>query len=82
MPDAVNHPAHYTSGTIECIDATDVAIEDLDGYEAHYIATIMTYLWRWKKKNGLDDLRKAQRYLGRLIHMLNGGKGWGDEFDQ
>jgi hypothetical protein len=72
MSETVNSPAHYTSGSIECIDAIDDAVADLTGQEGYYIGNI-----RWKKKNGVEDLRKAQRYLTRLINLLEGGKGWG-----
>ena len=78
MSETVNSPAHYTSGSIECIDAIDVMVEGLTGLEGYYIGNIMKYIWRWKQKNGVEDLRKAQRYLTRLINLLEGGTGWGE----
>ena len=30
------------------------------------------YLWRWKQKNGVEDLRKAKWYISRLIENLGG----------
>ncbi len=66
--DAVNSPKHYVSGkNIECIDAIAAAVENLNGTEAHLTACCMKYLWRWKGKNGSEDLKKCQRYLGWLI---------------
>lgn len=65
--DIVNHPAHYTAGKVECIDALEAATEGLDGIEAVCTANAIKYLWRWKKKNGVEDLRKAQWYISRLI---------------
>ena len=65
--DAVNHPAHYTQGSIECIDAIRVATTGLNGFEGYYTGNIMKYLWRWKLKNGVEDLEKAKWYLDRLI---------------
>ena len=50
MSDAVERPAHYVKGAAECIDAVDAAISDLDGPEAHYTASAIQYLWRWKQK--------------------------------
>ena len=67
--DAVNHPAHYTNGSIECIDAIQAAVTDLVGPEAWLTGTILKYIWRWKWKNGLEDLRKAQFYLDRLVKV-------------
>jgi hypothetical protein len=67
MTDNVNHPAHYTAGNIECIDAIQEAIKGLDGDEGYLTGNIIKYMWRWKRKNGLEDLKKAKWYLERLI---------------
>lgn len=69
MNDNVNHPAHYT-GKIECIDAIEEATKDLSGIHAVCTANAIKYLWRWKKKNGIEDLRKGQWYLNKLIKTL------------
>ena len=72
---AVEHPSHYTSGGIECIDAMKAM---LAGYEQAKIATnfywhflsgqVIKYLWRWPlKERPLQDLKKARWYLDRLI---------------
>ena len=72
---AVEHPSHYTSGGIECIDAMKAM---LAGYEQAKIATkfywhflsgqVLKYLWRWPLKEcPLQDLKKARWYLDRLI---------------
>jgi hypothetical protein len=65
--DNVTHPAHYTQGKVECIDAIEAAVTGLTGMEAVCTAQCIKYLWRWKRKNGLEDLRKARWYLDRLI---------------
>lgn len=72
--DMVNHPAHYASGAIECIDAIAEATKDLQGIEAVCTANALKYLWRWKKKNGKQDIEKAQWYLQRLMDELNKAK--------
>lgn len=59
--DAVNHPAHYTQGAMEVIDA----IEGM-GLSYHE-GNIVKYVARWRHKNGVEDLRKAAWYLQRLI---------------
>jgi hypothetical protein len=65
--DAVNHPSHYTSGKVECIDALEAAIGGLTGIEAVCTANAIKYLWRWKQKNGTEDLRKARWYINRML---------------
>jgi len=67
IKDNVNHPSHYTQGAIECIDAIKEATKGLFGIEAVCTANIIKYVWRWKFKNGVEDLRKAEWYLQRLI---------------
>ena len=65
--DNVNHPSHYTQGGIECIDALKAAVVGLKGIEAVDTANAIKYLWRWSKKNGVEDLKKAQFYINHLI---------------
>jgi len=65
--DIIEHPTHYTFGTIEVIDV----IEDWNlGFHA---GNVIKYVARAGKKDGADplvDLRKAQWYLKRLIERL------------
>lgn len=68
--DPVNHPAHYTAGKVECIDAIEAATIGLSGGVAYCTGAAIKYLWRWSRKNGLEDLKKARWYLDRLIGML------------
>ena len=65
--DNVNHPSHYTAGKVECIDAIESATSDLKGIEAVCTGNVIKYIWRWKLKNGLEDLKKARWYLDKLI---------------
>lgn len=65
--DMVNSPSHYTQGAIECIDAIEQVVKDLDGMEAMCTGNAIKYLWRWKHKNGVEDLKKAVWYLQRMI---------------
>ena len=67
--DAVNHPDHYTQGGVECIDAIRAALGP-DGFQASCAANVIKYVWRYRNKNGLEDLRKAQVYLGWLIESI------------
>ena len=65
--ETVSHPAHYCQGGVECIDALEAATTGLQGIEAVCTANAIKYLWRWKHKNGVTDLHKAQWYIDRLI---------------
>ncbi|NDB83255.1 MAG: DUF3310 domain-containing protein [Alphaproteobacteria bacterium] len=67
--DNVNSPSHYTQGNIEAIDAIESAISELKGMEAFCTGNAIKYLWRWrwKQKNGVEDLHKAEWYLQKLI---------------
>lgn len=67
MSDNVNHPNHYTQGGIECIEAIKAATVNLTGIEAVCTANAIKYLWRWKEKNGTEDLDKAIWYIKKLI---------------
>jgi hypothetical protein len=67
MADNVNHPIHYNQGKIECIDAIESATVNKTGLTAVCTANIIKYVWRCEDKNGIEDLKKAQWYLNRLI---------------
>lgn len=66
MSDKIN-PEHYKQGKVECIDALEAATINLTGIEAVCTANAIKYLWRWKEKNGVEDLRKAQWYINRML---------------
>jgi len=66
--DNINHPQHYTQGKVECLDAIESAVTGLTGMEAVYTGHIIRYVWRWKRKNGTEDLKKALFYIKRLIN--------------
>lgn len=69
-PDMVCHPAHYNQGNVECIDAMAAATVNKRGIEAICVSNIIKYLWRYEAKNGLEDVKKAQFYLNRLVDEL------------
>lgn len=70
--DAVQHPSHYTQGKVECIEALESATAGLSGIEAVCTANAIKYLWRWRRKNGVEDVKKAQWYINHLIKHLEG----------
>lgn len=67
-PDLVNHPSHYETGKFECIEVMEEALGS-DVVKGFCIGNAFKYLYRAKRKNGLEDLKKAQWYLNRVISM-------------
>lgn len=63
--DNVNHPVHYNSGGIECIEAIKAALGDK--YIGFLVGNVIKYCWRYEHKNGAEDLKKAAFYLDRAI---------------
>ena len=61
------NPSHYRNGKVECIDALESATINKTGLEAVCTANVIKYLWRYEDKNGLEDIKKAQWYLNKLI---------------
>jgi|TARA_B100001939_G_scaffold120216_1_gene104271 hypothetical protein len=74
MADKVNHPEHYNQGTIECIDAIEAMLshEEFVGYLR---GNSLKYRWRFRYKNGIEDLRKAEWYERRLLKVLEDKDG-------
>jgi hypothetical protein len=63
--DMVNSPPHYNQAGVECIDAIRAATDE--GYQYYLQGNIIKYLWRYRYKNGVQDLEKAKWYLDKLI---------------
>ncbi|MFT3866830.1 MAG: DUF3310 domain-containing protein [Solirubrobacterales bacterium] len=66
--DPVNKPAHY-QGKVETIDAIESSMS-AEAFKGYLQGNAMKYLSRWSRKNGLEDLKKCQWYLERLIDVL------------
>jgi hypothetical protein len=64
------NPQHYRNGEIECIDALAAATVNKPGIQAICVANVIKYLWRYESKNRLEDVRKAQWYLNKLIEEM------------
>lgn len=68
MGDNVNHPDHYQNiAGVEAIDILNDVVKDLPGKQAAMLWNSMKYLFRFQKKNGVEDLKKARTYLDYLI---------------
>lgn len=64
--DAVNHPNHYCQGGIECIEAIQASMTP-EGFQDYCKGNVMKYIWRWRDKAGVEDLKKARVYLNWAI---------------
>jgi len=64
--DDVNHPAHYTAGGIECIDAMEAALSPAE-FRGFCKGNALKYVWREAHKGGDESLRKAIWYLERAV---------------
>ena len=69
MSDTVNHPSHYTAGGIECYDAMRAMLtdEEMIGYLR---GNSFKYRWRFRHKNGAEDLKKAEWYEQKLLALI------------
>jgi len=65
--DMVNSPIHYNKAGIETIDALEAML--VDGFDYYLQGNIVKYIWRYRYKNGIEDLKKAQWYLNKLIEV-------------
>jgi hypothetical protein len=66
VDDQVNRPTHYTSGSIECIDAIESSMTG-EAFAGFLKGNVQKYMWRYENKGGVESLQKAQWYLNRLI---------------
>lgn len=67
-PDPIHEPDHYQSrdgSDIECIDAMR-AMSTPEEFRGYLRCSALKYQWRYREKNGAEDLAKATRYLEML----------------
>lgn len=64
------NPMHYKCGNIEVIDIMkdQLSKEEFKGFCK---GLIIKYLCRADHKNGLEDYKKAKRYLDKLVEELS-----------
>jgi hypothetical protein len=66
--DIINHPSHYTTGSIEVIDYLQDKLSP-EKFEGFCIGNALKYLSRYEYKGGLQDLKKGAWYLDRIIKV-------------
>jgi len=68
--DVVNKPSHYNSGGVECIEAIEASMEP-EAFQGYLKGNTLKYIWRMSYKGkALEDCKKAQWYLNKLISTL------------
>lgn len=67
--DPVKHPNHYCYGKFECVEVIQELTAGASGPEGFLLGNVIKYLWRYRRKNGAEDLRKARRYIDMLLQM-------------
>ena len=70
--DVVNKPPHY-QGEVEAIDSIKAAMS-YEAFKGYCQGNALKYIIRYDRKNGVEDLRKAEWYINRLIKHLENGK--------
>lgn len=65
----VHSPLHYNKGHVECIDAIESMLSN-EEYIGYLRGNSMKYRWRFRYKNGFEDLSKAQWYEKRLVKFM------------
>lgn len=63
--------SHYNTENYECWDVAKELCKDKKPWEAVLFFNVFKYIWRYPKKNGVEDLVKATNYLEKLINELS-----------
>lgn len=69
VKDNIN-PDHYKSQTsLECIEAMQIALGESAVID-FCVGNAWKYIWRWKNKNGVEDLHKAEWYIKKGQELI------------
>ena len=68
VTDNVNHPSHYETGKFECIDVM-VETQGEESVKEYCLCAAFKYLYRHKRKNGVEDIKKAIWYLNKYVEL-------------
>lgn len=71
MTDNIN-PSHYKSSPAKCECGRQIECIDVTRHMDFNLGNVMKYIWRYKHKDGLEGLLKAQWYLNDAIKSLQG----------
>ncbi|WP_394139588.1 DUF3310 domain-containing protein [Cytobacillus oceanisediminis] len=68
--DVINHPSHYHSNGIDVIGFSELQF-DKEQLKGFYRINVLKYVTRYDRKNGVQDLEKAEFYLNKLKELEN-----------
>lgn len=67
----INNPKHYILNVkgveLEVIDIINEIVKNYSPVEAFKVANIIKYILRADKKNGIEDFKKAKKYIEILL---------------
>lgn len=66
--DIINHPCHYQTGKYDCIEVMEEALGK-EAVKDFCLCNAFKYIYRHKRKNGLEDIKKAQYYINKYVEM-------------
>lgn len=73
--DMIKHPDHYTFRGVEAIEVVKIMTATATGVEAYLLGCAVKYLYRYPRKNGKQDLEKAEQCIRMLREYLYGQSG-------
>lgn len=65
------NPDHYTIGGIETIDYLQAKLSK-EQFRGYLLGNIIKYMSRYQYKNGVEDVKKSQWYMNKLLESLEG----------
>lgn len=71
VADNVNHPSHYETGKFECFDVMLEALGE-EVVKGFCIGNAFKYIYRHRRKNGVEDIKKAIWYLNKVVGLEEG----------
>ena len=66
--DDINHPAHYETKGVECIQAMEIT-QGTEAVKNFCLCNSFKYLWRHDRKGGTEDIKKAIWYLNKYVEL-------------
>ena len=70
MRETINSPNHYKGKKYECIDIM-LETQGTDATMEFCILNAFKYIYRFRSKNGLEDIKKAKWYIDKYIELAN-----------
>jgi hypothetical protein len=67
--DNIANPPHYNSSDAKCSCGRRLECIDITRHMGFNLGNAIKYLWRWKYKGGVEDLKKAIWYINDEIKM-------------